>query len=77
MAGEKLIDARTVKPLADALLEWLTDHEDTLQDGWQDPNMSPAHPVLRDAIAQATKAETITWLASLAERYGFKPPETT
>lgn len=29
---------------------------------------------LRDAIRQATKLETIEWLAAIAERYGFKRP---
>lgn len=57
-------DAHTVKPLADALEEW----------AWHSTNTDA---LLRDAITQATKAETIEWLASLAERYGFKPPEST
>ena len=34
---------------------------------------TPAEHVLNDAIRQATKPETIEWLAAIAERYGFKP----
>jgi hypothetical protein len=37
-------------------------------------NMSLGDCVLLDAIRQATKAETIEWLAAIAERYGFKAP---
>lgn len=32
--------------------------------------------ILIDAINQATKAETIEWLAAIAERYGFKDTTT-
>ena len=58
-------DAHKAKALADALDAWLQ---------YQMQAWKPEH-ILRDAIKQATKAETIEWLAAIAERYGFKPPE--
>ena len=62
---ENVTDAHKVQPLADALAAWI------------DTDMSCPSimgDILQDAIRQATKAETIEWLAAIAERYGFKPP---
>lgn len=69
-----MTDAHKVQPLANALRQWVdasTWPHSTTELG------NPAADVLRAAIIQATKAETIEWLASLAERYGFTPPENT
>lgn len=60
-----MMDKQT-QALADALLVW----------SQADMSMM-SEKVLQDAIRQATKPETIAWLAAIAERYGFKPPETT
>lgn len=63
-------DAHKLQPLADALLAWLDIDAQTARD-----HMTTEGRILSDAIRQATKAETIEWLAAIAERYGFKPPE--
>lgn len=65
-------DAHKAKPLADALVDWLNADLDLEGFAW-----ASADSILSDAITQAAKAETIEWLASIAERYGFKPPENT
>lgn len=59
---QPFVDANA-NPLADDLLQWFVDQ------GVEPPAISG---MLQDAIRQATKPETIDWLASLAERYGFK-----
>lgn len=58
---DKTTDAHKVQPLAYALQGWVI-CEEPMQ----------AKRILNDAIRQATRAETIEWLASLAARYGFK-----
>ena len=62
-------DAHKAKALAHALTAWLEDL------GGRGESIGAWHQIGRDAINQATKAETIEWLAAIAERYGFKPPE--
>jgi len=56
--------ARPAHELGDALQAWM------LADGLGHSGAL----VLRDAIQQATKPETIEWLAAIAERYGFNRP---
>jgi len=65
--AERTTDAHKVQPLADALTAWL--------DGIDGSHFT-ASCILRDAIKQATRAETIEWFASIAERYGFKHEPT-
>lgn len=64
-----MTDAHKAKLLADALLAWLNARS------YRGEDIGASLQILRDAINQATKAETIEWLAAIAERYGFKPPE--
>jgi len=39
---------------------------------WCNRDQYKAYNVLQDAIQQATLPATISWLAALAERYGFQ-----
>lgn len=62
-----MTDGRRVMALSLALDDWLQEQS---KFGF---SIGPAHQMVRDAINQATKAETIEWLAAIAERYGFQP----